>query len=150
MSIFDPEAMLNSAISGSNDTRIAPIPAGEYSAVIDGIELKAPKQADQSPRLEVTWVINDGALAAELGRDRVQIRQSVFLDTTPDGRIDMGKGKNIRLGRLREATGHNDPSKPFTLTMLRGSLAKIKVTQRPDPQDPATVYNDVAAVTSSI
>ena len=62
--------------------------------------------------------------------------------------LDMGKGKNVALGRLREATDLNVPGQPFAMAMFPGRLAKIKVTQRPGTE-PDQVYNDVRGVTKA-
>ena len=62
--------------------------------------------------------------------------------------LDMGKGKNVALGRLREATDLNVPGQPFAMAMFPGRLAKIKVTQRPG-NEPDQVYNDVRGVTKA-
>jgi hypothetical protein len=36
----------------------------------------------------------------------------------------MGKGKNVGLGKLREALGLNTPGEPFSFSMITGRLAK--------------------------
>ena len=42
----------------------------------------------------------------------------------------MGKGKNVALGRLREALGQNTPGKPWSFGMLVGQVAKVAVKHR--------------------
>lgn len=149
MSHFDPDAFMAGAVTGSNDTKMLPVPEGEYVAVAEDVTPRRSKDGN-STMLDVKWKIMDGALAAEIGRDNITVRQTVFLDMTPSGTLDMGKGRNTQLGKLREAVGLNDPMKPFAPAMLRGVQAKVRVTQRPDPNNPDVIYNDVKGVTSAI
>lgn len=148
MSIFDPDSFLTSAVTGANDTTMQPIPVGEYMGVID--EVKPRQTKNGGAVLDIVWRLMDSALSAELGRDKITVRQSLFLDLTPSGTLDMSKGKNIGLGRVRSATGHNDPLKPFAPNMLMGSQAKVKVTQRADKEKPDVIYNDVGAVAPAV
>lgn len=149
MSHFDPDAFLNSTVSGANDTKITPVPEGEYAAIVDEIMPRRSKDGN-STMIDVKWKIMDSSLSASIGRDNISVRQTVFLDMTPNGTLDMGKGKNVQLGKLREAVGLNDPMKPFSPSMLRGMTAKVRVTQRPDPNNPEVIYNDVKGVTSNV
>jgi hypothetical protein len=59
----------------------------------------------------------------------------------------MGKGKNVSLGRLREATGLNEKGRPFGFRMLVGQMARVRVKHRPDNKNPEIVYAEVDAVT---
>ena len=38
---FDPQSFLDAAVTGSNDTKIIPVPMGEYMGIIDKV---APRQ----------------------------------------------------------------------------------------------------------
>ncbi|MGH2638967.1 MAG: hypothetical protein ACRDF4_06765, partial [Rhabdochlamydiaceae bacterium] len=69
-----------------------------------------------------------------------------FLELTSSGAIDFGKGKNVGLGRLREALGQNKIGKPWSFNMIRGSLAWGFVDPEPDAEDPLTVRNIVKRV----
>jgi hypothetical protein len=67
-----------------------------------------------------------------------------MLDLNESGTgMDTGKGKNVTLGRLREALGLNQPGTPFSFRQLIGRAAKISVTQRVDGDQ---IYNDVKGV----
>lgn len=153
MSTFDPASLLEATVETSNDTKIIPIPEGEYLAVIDNVKINTWQSGDGSKsglRLDVEYLLDDAAAKEATGRDKLLVRQGIMLDLTEDGRsFDMGKGKNVGLGRLREATGLNTPGQTFAVQMLPGRLVKIKVTQRPKEGDPETIYNDVRGVTKA-
>ena len=53
-----------------------------------------------------------------------------MLDLTPSGSLDTSKGKNIGLGRLREAVGQNKPGQAFSFQNLPGLMAKITIKHR--------------------
>lgn len=130
-SVFDPQAFMNSQVQGANDTQFKPCPAGEYPAVIDSAtprQWTSKKDPSKSGvAVDVAWSIDSGAVLSELGRDKVVVTQGVMLDLTPAGGLDIGTGKNINLGRLREAIGLNDASQPFAFNMLVGKVARVKV-----------------------
>jgi len=66
-----------------------------------------------------------------------------MLDLDSQGRVDMSKGKNIGLGRLREAVGKNNEGEQFSFSMLPGLMAKIAVTHRINGED---TFAEVKAV----
>lgn len=149
MTTFDPASLFEQTTTDANDTKILPIPEGEYLAVIEKAEPATWTSRDGTKsgiRLDVHYLIDDEAAKAATGRDKLTVRQGIMLDLDESGTsLDMGKGKNVGLGRLREATGLNVPGQPFAMAMFPGRLVKIKVTQRPG-DDPETVYNDVKGV----
>jgi hypothetical protein len=72
----------------------------------------------------------------------VKVPQDVMLDLTDSGQLDMAKGRNVRLGRLREALDLNAPGRPFSFAMIQGRMAKVKVGHRVDGED---IYAEVRA-----
>ncbi len=78
-----------------------------------------------------------------LGRDNVTVRQSIMLDTDESGRLDIGRGKNVSLGRLREAVNKNNPGDAFSFSMLPGLSARVSVSHREYNGD---VFAGVSAV----
>jgi hypothetical protein len=149
--MFDTDSFLNSVVTGSNSTKVVPCPIGEFPGVIDKISARQWQSGDGTKTgvaLDVTWAIEDDEAKATTGRDVVTARQGIMLDLTPDGAIDMGEGKNVALGRLRAATGLNDPSVEFSFNQLPGRMAKVKVGHRPDKNDSEIIYVQVDAVTS--
>jgi hypothetical protein len=143
---FDADAFLNSSVSGSNDTKIIPCPIGEFMGVISKIEPRTWQSKDGTKTgitLDVSWLIEDAGAKAATGRDEVVVRQGIMLDVTPGGGLDMGQGRNIGLGRLREAVGKNGPGEPFSFNMLPGLMAKVSVGHRENRDDPSVVYAEV-------
>lgn len=145
--MFDPNQFLDMTITESNDTKATPVPAGEYTAIISKVECRQwQSKADPSKAgltLDVTWDIDDMGVKELLGRDRVTVRQGVMLDLNDGGALDMGKGRNLGLGRLREATGMNSPGQAFSFSMLNGRAAKVSVSHRIDGDN---IYAEVKGV----
>lgn len=150
MSAFDPDSFLSQSVEGQNDTKLVPCPAGEYMAVVDSVSARQWQSKEDPTRsgvtLEVLWSIDDEGVRQFLDRKDVKVKQGVMLDLLPDGKLDMGKGKNVGLGRLREAIGLNRPDQPFGFSMLTGQLAKVNVSHRADPKDPEVIYAEIRAV----
>ena len=146
--MFSPEQFLDMQTTEANDTKLIPVPVGEYVAVIDEVKARSWKKKDDPSvgglALDIVWAIDDEGVKSLLGRDKVTVKQGIMLDLTESGGLDMGKGKNVNLGKLREATGLNVPGQPFAASMLGGRLAKIRVEHRVDGE---TIYSDVKAVT---
>lgn len=149
--VFDPDSFLQMTVDGANDTKYATVPSGEYFGVIE--ELKMPedrknKEGDPLYPLDITWNLIDEDAKKAAGRDKVIVRQSIFIDITANGGLDLGKGKNITLGKLREALGLNKPG--FRLNDLRGAgPAKVIVIEEPDKKDPSIIRNRVTSVGKS-
>ena len=145
MSAFDPDQFLSQTVEQSNDTKITPCPAGEYPGYIKELKVSTGQGKDGSTwaSLNPVWVIDDQSVREFLDRDEVTVKQSIFLDLTDSGTLDMGKGKNVGLGRLREALGLNVPGQAFSFQMLCGRPAKITVTHRVVGED---IYGDIKMV----
>lgn len=147
--MFDADSFLNSAVTGANSTKIVPCPIGEYPGVIDKVAARQWQSKDGTQTgiaLDVSWNVEDDSAREVTGRKEVQVRQGIMLDLDASGGLDMSEGKNVALGRLRAATGLNDPSVQFSFSNLPGQMAKIKVGHRPDKNDPEIVYAQVDAV----
>lgn len=145
--MFSPEQFLDIQITESNDTKVIPIPVGEYMAVVKEVKVR-PWQSKSDPSkagiaLDLIWSIDDAGVKQLLGRDEVNTKQGVMLDMTEAGGLDVGKGRNISLGRLREAVGLNTPGQPFSFGMLTGRVAKVKVEHRVDGD---AIYAEVKGV----
>lgn len=143
---FDPATFLNQTVEGTNDTVSLPTPAGEYLAVADKVDVKpwAAKDGSSSGlKLELVWDIDDASVKELLGRPKVTSRQNIMLDLTDTGQLDMGKGKNVGLGRLREAVGLNNPGEPFAFAMIQGRMAKVKVSHR---EYEGNIFDEIKAV----
>lgn len=144
MSVFDPDAFLSETIKGEIDTRIIPVPEGEWAAQIDRITFR--QLDDTRIVMDVTWEILDDSVKEKTNHAKPTCRQGVFLDMTEEGSIDLSKGKNRQLGILRAAVGQNS-GKPWAPSMLYGQLAKVKVQHSPNADDPENPYANVRGVT---
>jgi hypothetical protein len=145
---FSPEQFLNTQYTKSTDTRLIAVPAGEYNAQISKLVVRSGvgKEKDRTV-LDVMWEVIDENAKQFTGLDHPQVRQSVFLDVTGEGALDFSRGKCVQLGRLRDAVNQNADGKPWSPSMLTGAMARIRVENRPDENDPETTYADVKAVT---
>ncbi|MDO8340821.1 MAG: hypothetical protein Q7T59_02525 [Candidatus Woesebacteria bacterium] len=146
--MFSPEQFLDMQTTESNDTVIIPVPVGEFIGIIKEIKMR-PWQSKSDPSkagvaLDVLWSIDDESVKAVTGRTEVTVKQGIMLDIREDGQgLDMGKGKNIGLGRLREATNLNVKGQPFAVTMFPGRAARVKVEHRVDGEN---LYAEVKQV----
>jgi len=147
---FDADSFLNSSLTGANSTKVIPCPEGDYQGIISKLSARQWQSKDGTKTgvaLDVTWLVEDAGAKAATNREEVSVRQGIMLDLDHTGGLDMSEGKNIGLGRLREAVGKNNPDEQFSFAMLQGLMAKIKVGHRPNPNDPEVVYAEVNAVT---
>lgn len=145
MSQFDPDMFMNQVTTDSTDTKFTPVPVGEFKAVI--ADVKAAKAGDK-PVLNITWNVDSDEARAATGMDKPQVRQTIWLDLTEQGGMDMGKGKNVGLGKLREALGQNRAGQPWSPGMLNGCVAMIMVGHRAG-KEAGEVFADVKAVAAA-
>lgn len=149
MSQFDPQAFLDTQTTEANDTRVIPCPVGEWPATIEGVDIKSgvsQKNGEAWTKLAVKWKI-EGCDANRLAdRDPIYVTQGVLLDITSAGGLDMGKGRNVQLGRVREALDLNKPGQPFAFRMLVGRTAKVAISQR---EYEGNIFDDVKGVVKS-
>ena len=153
MSQFDPNSFLNMSVDQSNSTVAVPVPVGEYIAIIDKVDARPWQKKDDPSKagmaIDILWSIDDAGVKALLERDKVTVKQGIMLDVTPEGGLDMGKGKNVSLGRLREAVDLNQAGQPFSFMMLPGRMARVRVKHRSNPDNPDQIFAEVDAVTKA-
>ncbi len=117
------------------DTKIDPIPPADYPGKIGegdkDVDLVAGvKDGKPWMRLVCLIEITDPNLAAQLKRDtNPKVRYDCFIDLDATGRTDTRPQKNVKLGKLKD------------------QAVTVKVGNRPDKDDPNTIYNEVLAVT---
>lgn len=145
MSLFSPEALLNAKFESANATRRDPLPIGETLAQVTKLDF-ANGEKDSKPwyKLNVQLSISDNEYLAKAQREVATITYGIMLDMTEAGTFAMGPNKNVSLGRLREATGTNQPGKG--LNDMLGQYVRIQIGHRPDKNDPSIVYDEVKAV----
>lgn len=162
-SMFDAQSFLGSAqVQGASATKVLLLPVGfECNAVITEIDAAggwSDKMNDGEgghwAALKIFWETDDPQALEITKKNKVIVKQEIFLDMTKDGAIAQGEGVNIRLGRLRQALNQNDPNSVWSPNMLVGSAARIVVGQEVDnrdeelPADEQRKYNTVTAVSS--
>jgi hypothetical protein len=144
MGTFDPDGFMNSSVEQANEVNYTPIPEAEYTAILETVKAREIQTKNgPAQMLDCGWHILDEELRGKMDMEKIIVNQSLFLDFTPDGRLEFGLNKNVTLGRLREAFGQNT-GKPWSPQDLVGSgPITIKVGQRPDKNDPSKIYNSV-------
>lgn len=148
---FDASAFMNSVYNDANATKMKPVPEGEYVGQIQPINEKSivggtSQKGNDWARLDLMIEIaGDPRIKEALGVDKRQVRAGIMLDLTESGGLDFGEGRNIKLGRLRAATGLNTPGQPFSWNQFGGKLVKFAVKHRPDDRNPELIYDDVVA-----
>lgn len=146
MSSFDPDAFMQTQFSEASETKFITVPEGEYNAVIDKVEAnpwQSQAKGTSGLRLDVTWKLDDAVAAEATGMANPTVRQGIMLDLTDSGGLAFGPGKNINLGRLREAVGQNKPGQSWAPTMLIGQPARVTVKHRMVDEN---VYAEVKGV----
>ncbi len=152
--MFDINTFLQTSTTDANSTALDPVPEGEWQMLSqlvakDSFCMFDYKNGERAGTkgfaLSVKFKITDPNIPAEYMNRTVVYRTT--LDVTPDGNgLDFGKGKNIGLGRLREAMGQNRPGVPWGPSMLGGQVVKGIVKHRMDPNDSTKVYVEVKEV----
>lgn len=149
--VFNPEAFLNQQTNEANSTELLNVPDGDYTAISGPVTAESFRSFDikrgeragtKGYALDLEWTINDesGSLKSYLGRTP-KVRQSLSLDIRGDGSLEFGKGRNVELGRLREALGQNGNGAPWAMSMLGGQVAKIGVKSNLDAASGRTYVN---------
>jgi hypothetical protein len=146
-STFDPSLFLQTSVTEANATRLVPVPEGEFQGVIKEIN---PRSVGNEGRvvMDVTWAVEGAEIKQLLGMDTATVRQSIWLDFTDTGGLDFGAGKNVGLGRLREALKQNTAGKPWSPSNLVGATGLVKVVHSVDKNDSTIIYANVGAVTA--
>lgn len=153
MSSFEPEAFLDAAIDRPL-TKRPPAPAGRpLTAVIQKPKIRSWSSekggvsrsgyaADIPLEISLT-----GADAEAVGQDRVVVTDSIFLDVTPSGGLDMSPGKNRGLRRYFEATGLNKPGS--SLNSLAGRMLKVVLRHELASDGSGDVYERVDSIAAA-
>lgn len=152
-SSFNVDSFAQAQFDGAKgDTRrlSSAIEEAEYPAVIEGPwgEVTKIRVEKGYPILDIQWRPSSPELQAKLGVEKLPlVRQSIFLDVTSAGGLDMGPFKNGDLNRLREAIGLNNDGQKWGFPDFIGKPAKIKVVHKPNEKDAANPYVNVTSVT---
>lgn len=146
---LNPEMLLDAATKVAFDTTVVPCPEGDYTMLISKLTPRSGtnKNGEAYCMLNVLLEVEDQAVREALGRDKVYVQHACMLDiiTNPETgqpMLDTGKGKNIDLGRLREACDLNEPKKEFSMNMLLNRIVRGKVTHRTN-EETGDIYAEV-------
>lgn len=143
---FDAEAFQNAVINEASSTRTIPWPQGEYVGTIKKAEIRSGT-ISKGERVGQPWA----GLTVQVEVDRSFLPEGassvasgmIMLDLTDAGGLDMRPGRNVNLGRLREAAGLNTPGQPFSFPMLEGRTVKIVTGTRTDQNDATIQYTEI-------
>lgn len=149
--LFDASSFLSTPLAEASATKRDPLPIGETYGQISKVDMVngvAGPQAENPGKpwfkLNVVFDLQDPEYLSRAKRERASITYGLMLDVTDAGTIALGPNVNIRLGKLREATGVNQPGR--ALMDMVGQVCRLSIGNRPDPKDPSIVYDDVVAV----
>jgi hypothetical protein len=148
---FDANSFMQSVTTDANSTSMPLTPPGEYTGVINKVEFKdgiiknGARAGQPWYQLRVGIETSDPAALAGTDLPKRTVNGSIMLDLTESGGLATGEGKNIGLGRLREAVGLNEKGKPFAPAMLEGRSLRFEVSHRVDPSDASKIYEEIKA-----
>ena len=153
MSAFDPELFLQTEVEEANSTEYVPFPEGEHLSSIKDVKIRMiePKDGGESrPVMDVVFNSQSPEVIEALENpEGGNVRMTCFLDITASGGLDMGKGKNVVLGRLREAIGQNTPGKPWNPLHMVGSPVMINVVHTASNRGDGSVFANVSQVSAA-
>ena len=146
-SIFDPATFMpETTEQGSTASPI--VDPGEYPGMIDKAEWKvitSKKDGKQYPMLEVTYKLQAPEFEKSFSRPPT-VRQGIFVDMLGSN-LDMAKGKNTSLNKIREALGQNKAGQKWNHTMLVGAgPVKVMVFHEADRNSPDVMRAQVRSV----
>lgn len=146
MSSFDPANFLNTEFTDTFDTERIPVPEGEFQASLKDFKVRVTTSGKAV--MDVFWIVSDSDVQNATGQAEPMVRQTIWLDITDGGALDGSKGKNIDLGKLRDALGQNQKGQVWSPGMLKGGVALVKVKHSIDQRDGETIQADVKSVTA--
>jgi hypothetical protein len=150
MSQFDPSAFLDATVTEAS-TKRPPLPAGmDFVGVIGAVTSKTwvgkkdPTQSGIIINVPIEFDLTAYPdVQKQLGLDKITLTDSIMLDTTEDGAINLAPGKNAKLRRYREALDMNTAGQPFSFRAMTGRLIKAKIKH--DPYE-GEIYDKIDSV----
>lgn len=148
---FDPDVFMQQTVDAPMATDYLLCPEGYFQAMVDDFEndkafASGEKDGRRWVKLNVPFSIQDPGVLAALGRDKITVRGSWFIDFEEGSSAPSTKpGTNVLLGRLRSALNQN--SGPWNFSMLKGAgPVTVRVKHRADSRDSSKVYAEVVDV----
>jgi hypothetical protein len=145
---FNEEEFLQTPVEEALSTVSLKIPPNDYKGMIAKPEhISMGFTPKGSPVLEVWWTLDAPEVSEQIGKDTLMVRQTLYLDLTAAKRLDTSKGRNVQLGRLREALGQNGPGK-WNYNDMVGVPALVKTDLDPNKNVAGDFYEKVKGVSS--
>lgn len=151
MSAFDPTQFLDATIDEVL-VKLPPLPVGDYNAVIADITAGTWQKKDDSSKsgskFDVKFTIDVPVeVQTSLGYpSTITMSDTIMLDVTPSGTLDLAAGKNGSLRRYREATGMNVPGVSFAVRHMIGQVVMVKIKHDIWDGEPISRIGGVAKV----
>jgi len=130
---FDPQSYLDSQISEPLVKR-PPLPVGDYTGIIGEIKARTWTGKNDPSKGGIAWDISivvqipaEVQQAMGVAMDTLTLKDSIMLDLTESGTIDLGIGKNGGLRRYREACDMNKPGDTFSARAMTGKVVTVRV-----------------------
>jgi hypothetical protein len=140
--LFDEQAFLSQTTTTALAAR-PPIPAGSELIGVLGTPKARRTQGTKEWNRGQVYTVVDFPVSIELTPElkalthlgTMTLTHSVFVDTTPDGRIDNSPGASAQLRYLRDAAGMNVEGREFNINMLAGRPVRVLIGHRPIVRD---------------
>ncbi len=143
---FDPQQFLHTEMAKPHSTEYVPIPEGEWPGICTKVDTRTNTKRDTGEvfhSLQTFWELDSPEVRKALDQDHPTVRYDFLLEFDDNGMLAEGPGKNVKLGRLREAIGKNNDPK-FKPIDIKGCMAMIRVGHRIG--DDGTVYSEGKAI----
>lgn len=149
---FNVEAFSAGSFEGEGDTRRLQLEEKDYRAVVEGPfgDEKATRifTSDKGAvALIVVWRLEDPEQQAKYNLDRMPTkRQTIWLDITPNGSLDMGPYKNPDLNKFRDVFDLNKKGVEWKFQDFIGRTAIVRLKNFKNPDDPQNPFQNIVAV----
>lgn len=150
---FNPDALLDLSTEGQMSTREKVLPEGDYEGTIKSMKGRVTQSEkgvfnwlDFTIEIDGNQQAPNGQLVSEIvNRPSTTVRYSISLDLTDAGTLSKEEGRNLGLGRLREAVDQNHEG-AWSVRNLIGARARFGIKHSFDKNDPSIIYQNVARV----
>lgn len=132
-SVFDPSTYLDATIEQPLEKR-PPLEVGDYTAVIGEVKARAWQGKADPTKSGIAW---DVPLTIDVPLEQqeknklqptITLTDSIMLDLTEGGMIDLAPGRNRRMRNYREALDMNKAGDTFSARLMQGKILKVKIT----------------------
>jgi hypothetical protein len=133
ISSFDPAMFLDMTLDEPTIRR-APLPVGDYLAVLGEVTARRWTSKNDSTKSGIAW---DVPMTIEVPSElqsslslppTLNNKDSIMVDVTAGGGMDNGPGKNRQIRNYREALDLNKPGDTFSARAMSGRMVRVKIT----------------------